>query len=470
MRRTTPLSDRILPVALLTIVGFLALSGGLAYWQIIRAQDLSTRAENPRVAEEAQSRDRGRILDRNGEVLAKTEPGQDPPRVYSRPSLAQTIGYTSIRFGQTGIELTEHEFLSGRSATDVLQFLWNELLNQRASGDDVYLTIDGAVQSAAADAMGGRRGAAVVLDPRTGEVLAIISNPTYDPNTTETDGEALQNDPGQPLINRATQGLYPPGSTFKTVTAAAALDTGAYKPDSPFSCHDAIFIEGFRIACANVPEGEGEYDFGFAYVHSINAVFAQVGVTLGWTTLRSYASRFGFGTDLGFDIDVSSSTLGGGSSDVLLANTAFGQGELLVTPLQMALVAAAVAQEGEVPEPRLLLRVADTNGKTIVVPRSRTLGRAMSRETALILRDLMVRNVKEAAGSAAAIPGVTVAGKTGTAETGKPGEAPHAWFIGFAPAENPAVAVAVIIENGGFGGSVAGPIAGEIMQAALGRS
>lgn len=468
MRRTNPIAARFTPVALLTIVAFVALSGGLAYWQILRAADLNSRANNPRVAAVAHSKDRGSILDRNGGVLAHTDPNNPGPRGYVRPSLSQVIGYSSIRFGQTGIELSMHDFLSGQKATDVIQFLWNEVLGQRTKGDNVVLTIDPKIQDAAATAMGDRIGAAVALDPRSGEILAMISNPTYNANAIDEQGEALKADPRNPLLNRATQGLYPPGSTFKTITAAAALETGAWTIDKKFTCHTAIFIEGFRIACANVPEGEGTYDFGFGYAHSINALFAQVGVDIGWGTLREYTNRFGFGSDLGMEIDVSRSTVGNGTSKVSLATTAFGQGDLLVTPLQMALVAAAVANRGVVPQPHLVLRVDDVNGKPVLTRGASERGRAMNERVASILRDLMVRNVKEAAGAPAAIPNVAVAGKTGTAETGKPEELPHAWFIGFAPADNPKVAVAVIIEHAGFGGSVAAPIAGQIMRAALG--
>ncbi len=470
MRRTNPIGGRLAPIAILTIVAFVVLSGGLAYWQILRASDLGSRGDNPRVAQEAHSEDRGRILDRNGEVLAFTDPAAAQPRVYTRPSLAHVIGYTSIRFGQTGIELAEHERLSGVKSDDLFEFVWNELLNQHAKGDDVVLTIDGRLQDAAVDAMAGRTGAAVAIDPRTGEILAIVSNPAFDPNTIETLGDAIRDDPGRPLLNRATQGLYPPGSTFKTVTAAAALDTGLYKPDTRFACHDELVIDGFPIACANVPEGEGEYDWGFGFVHSINAVFAQTGVDLGWGTLSEYAARFGFETGLGLEIDTSESTLAADpGSQVQLATTAFGQGELHATPLQMALVAATVANEGEVPQPHLVKRIQKPDGGRVLEERDPgPRGRAISREAARTLRDLMVRNVGEAAGAPAAIAGITVAGKTGTAETGVPGEEPHAWFIGFAPASDPVIAVAVIIENGGFGGSVAGPVAGDIMRAALG--
>jgi peptidoglycan glycosyltransferase len=316
--------------------------------------------------------------------------------------------------------------------------------------------------------MGNRVGAAVAIDPKTGEILAMVSNPTYNANAIDEQGEALRADPNNPLLNRATQGLYPPGSTFKTVTAAAALETGAWTTDKRFTCRNAIFIEGFRVACANVPQGEGTYDFGYGYVHSINALFAQVGVDIGWGTLREYSARFGIGADLGTEIDESPSLVGNGTSKAALGSTAFGQGELLTTPLQMALVAAAVANKGEVPQPHLVLRVLDPKERPVLEKNPHNRGRAMNERTAATLRDLMVRNVAEAAGAPAAIPGIQVAGKTGTAETGRPDEPPHAWFIGFAPANDPKIAVAVIIEHAGFGGSVAAPIAGRIMRAALG--
>lgn len=459
---------RVAVTGTVTLLGVLVFFGALAYWQVFRT-DLAEDDRNPRVLSHALDPHRGRILDRDGNELAVSLP--NGKRRYTDPSVAHVLGYIDPRYGSQGAELAFDALLSGHQVHSWSAAFDAEFNRSAGQGLDVRLTIDPKVQAAAASALGSRTGAVVAVDPRNGEVLAMVSVPTYDPGGLAANGEALLVDPTSPLLNRATQGRYPPGSTFKTVTAAAALENNVIQPGTPVTCPESITIDGFEISCRNVSQGVGTYPFRDAFTFSVNAIFAQVGVAVGWDRLAATAERFGFGSALGFTLETAASQLhdpGSPRTKVLLASTAFGQGELLVTPLQMALVAAAIANGGMLVRPHLGLEAL--NGTRVVqqpleAPASR---RVLGADVAHTLRDFMVSVVDGAQASGVAIPGVKVAGKTGTAETGTPGVS-HAWFIAFAPADDPVIAVAVVVERGGRGGEVASPIAGAVIRAALGK-
>jgi peptidoglycan glycosyltransferase len=333
------------------------------------------------------------------------------------------------------------------------------------------LTIDPRIQEAAATALGNRPGAVVALDPKTGAVLAMVSTPGYDPAAIDERGASLLTDPSNPLLNRATQGQYPPGSTFKTVTAAAALEAGQYQQDAKFRCPSGYVVEGFVIACKGVPPGVREYDLAHAYAWSVNATFAEIAVNTGASELVRIARRFGFEERIPFDIALTESHLlrkGESFNNVLLANTGFGQGQLTVTPMQMALVAATVANHGVLMQPYLVQEIRTPSGEVLTRHEPQAIRQVIRPETAAILRGFMVTAVKEGFSGAAAVPGVEVGGKTGTAETGS-GQNTHAWFISIAPANDARIAVAVIVENAGQGATIAAPIAQAVMRAALGR-
>jgi peptidoglycan glycosyltransferase len=452
----------------LGLFGCLILLGGLAYWQLFRT-DLSDEPDNPRLFVEAASQQRGRVFDAAGNVVAFNDPANFNQRTYTTQSLAHVLGYTSVIFGQAGIENAYNEELSGHRSSSFEDAVKQEFLHEYPPGDDVYLTIDPEVQAAAAAALGQRRGAVVAINPQTGAVLAMASWPTFDANLIDENAEVLGQDPDGALLNRAAQGLYPPGSTFKAVTAAAALQEGVVEPSTPFECFEPYVIEGFEIACDNVAQGIGAYDFTHAFTFSVNAIFGEVGVALGWPELDHYAREFGFGEDPGLEIETSVSTVHAPDANLdgpLLASTAFGQGELLSTPLQMAMVAAAIANDGVLMEPYLVSEVRTREGELVRKTDPSEVRRVIDTGTADTVTDLMVSAVDNGFGQGAKIPGVRVAGKTGTAETGQ-GTADHAWFISFAPADNPTVAVAVIVENAGFGSTVAVPVAQQVMLAAL---
>lgn len=439
----------------------------LAYWQVFRT-DLAQEKYNPRLISAFNDPGRGRILDRNGGVLAATLPSGQ--RTYPDPSVAHEVGYIDPRFGSSGAEFVFNAFLSGRAGAGGWSAAFSAEFSRTArTGLDVRLTIDPAIQKAASQALGSRTGAVVALDPRTGEVLAMVSVPTFDPGAIAKDGDQLVQDPTSPLLNRATQGSYPPGSTFKTVTAISALENGVITPQTSVTCDGQYVVDGFPISCNNVVQGNGTYPFKNAFTYSVNAIFAQVGVALGWDRLQATAERLGFGQSLNFTLDTAPTQLtnpGTALTKTLLANTAFGQGELLTTPLEMATIAAAIANGGVLASPHLGLAVMD--GNTVVDRLEQpTFKRVIGADVAATLNDFMVSVVDAGQAAGVAIPGVKVAGKTGTAETGS--GTSHAWFIAFAPADNPTIAVAVIAEDGGRGSVVAAPIAGAVIKAALGR-
>lgn len=450
----------IASAGLLVLVVFF---GALAYWQVWRT-DLATDQHNPRVLASFSDPLRGRILDREGNVIAESQP--DGTRTYTDASMAHAIGYLSAQFGSTGAELVFNQYLEGTIGESWEGAANAEFKRSRQQGLDVRLTIAPKVQAAAAAALGARRGAVIAINPQNGEVLAMVSVPTYDPGGLN---DAVVNDESSPLLNRAAQGLYPPGSTFKTVTTISALEHGVIKPETVVECQNQKVFDGFPVSCRNVPQGEGRYPFKNAYTFSVNAILAEVGVKTGWVKLAETAAKLGFGSEIEFTTDTTASQLTGEGTDEstsLLASTAFGQGELLATPLQMALVAAAVANGGVIVDPHLGLGAFSGENKVASVesPGSR---RVMSEDVSRIMREFMVSVVDNQQANGVAIPGIKVGGKTGTAETGS--GTSHAWFIAFAPADKPTIAVAVVVENGGQGGVVASPIAGAVIRAALGK-
>ena len=457
------------------LAAFAVLTVGIGWVQGLRARDLAGHAGNPRVVEQFERQDRGAILAADGTMLARTERDDAGKRrrTYSMPSLVHTTGFLSVRYGRTGLEDVRDSALRGALDDGPLATIWRDVGRAGLAGDDLVLTIDPAVQAAAAEALGNRPGAVLAIDPRTGAIRAMVSAPWFDPNKIDEAGEALLIDQGRPLLNRAIQGQYPPGSTFKTVTAVAALDTGVYQAGQRFSCPPGkgYVVNGFVIACNNVPPAVGsrDYDFGHAFAYSVNANFGEIAVTTGAANLSRYARLFGFESAPEFELAVTPSRLtaaGGSFDDVLLANSGFGQGELSVTPLQMALVAAAVANGGNLPTPYLVEETRAPDGRVLARHTPRPSKRIMLPETAATLASFMTTAVAEGFGGQAAVPGVATGGKTGTAETGG-NRQPHSWFIGFAPGPDPQIAVAVIVENGGPGGTVAAPIAGQVMKAAL---
>lgn len=472
------MTDNIRRLGTLLTLGLALLALPLTYWQVVRAPSLVARADNPRHAEAARRILWGRILDRNGRPLAWTEAGPGPSRrVYAYPALGPVIGFRSQHHGTGGIEATydrqlgsERDQLSGAWQSEAAGHLLDAFLNRRPAGADVMLTLDLALQKVADQALGERHGAVVLLDPHDGDILAMASHPSFDPNTLDADWERLKTDPEAPLLNRATQGRYAPGSIFKTVVLAAAIQEGIASPSDIFEDgQEILVVEGFPIRCDNNPRGLNSFDLAHAYAYSCNVTFARLGLELGSLRLKTYAERFGFAEPIPLDIPTAASQLSNFPlliDRVELASAAFGQGEVLVTPLHMALIAATIANDGRMPQPRLVREVRDTRGTLLERMEPAVWRVPITARTARMVREMMVVATEDGWGQEAQVPGVKVAGKTGTAQVGG-GAEPHAWFVGFAPAEAPRVVIAVLVENGGEGALVAAPIARQVLEAAL---
>ncbi len=459
-------------MAFVIMLGFLAIAVGLGYWQVVGAQQLLS---NPvysytRQVYAESNAIRGRIVDRNGVVLAQQQgTGANSQRVYADPALALTVGYHDPKYGDSGIEDAFNSYLSGSVGQSISARLATLVAHKPAVGSDVVLTIDSRIQQAADSALGNSPGAIVVINPKTGEILALASHPYFDPNRLEQDYPQLAKDPNNPLFNRATLGLYPPGSTFKTVTLSAALELGYYNPNTEFTCDNQVYVEGFPVRCETY--NTGTFNLVHAYAFSCNACFAQIGLRVGGRDLTDYARRFGFEARIPLELPTSSSQIAQSDPETrligtLLGSTAFGQGELLATPLQMALVAAAVGNNGVVPPPRLVSQVRSPDGGVVYSTSYQPWKTAIQPGTAQTVLSMMVTGVNDGLASAAAVPGYQVGGKTGTAEVA-PGVQTHAWFIGVAPADNPQIAIAVLVEHGGGGGTVATPMAQKVLATAL---
>jgi penicillin-binding protein A len=455
-----------------TAVGFVLLIALLGWWQVVRADSLGQEPNNPQTVQRDRLVDRGRIISADGVVLARSRKtrrqGRDVfVRVYPHGSLApHVVGYVSETQGKTGLEAQWDRYLGGSYGTEPLL----QRLNLREKqGADIRITLDTRVQEVADQQLAGKRGAVVALDPRTGAVLAMASTPGFDLNTVLTDYRSVLAIPGHALLDRATQGRYPPGSTFKVVTAAGALGTGRYTPQSQFTDTGSVDVHGQSIRNFG-GEVWGTHDLSFALTHSINTTFAKLGLAVGAKTLGSMMSAFGFGERPPIDLPTGQ-VLPNDQDGEDTARIGIGQERLAVTPLQMAMVASAIANGGVLYEPHLLREAVDRGGSVVLEQRPKELRRVMSPQVAAELNTMMRRVVEEGTGTAAALSssGVQVAGKTGTAETGR-GDLNDAWFIGIAPAIDPKVAVAVVIEDStGTGGVVAGPIAAQVMRTALQR-
>lgn len=469
------------------LIAFFIVIADVTYWQVIDAPNLVARADNPRLTLATAKIRRGFIYDRNGVILAnRTIDAQGfVSRSYTDPSLSQVIGYDSPRYGESGLEAAFDPYLSGQ----VLGTSWSSFIDQLehkpVTGDNLTLTIDDRLQRQVDAILPAAPSAAIVSDPRTGEILAMVSHPGFDANQINNPAywsSLLSPTSGSPLIDRPINGYYPPGSTFKVVTITGALDTHIMSLSTEFIGEQATgpLTVGSHVFCDNIthpcapfnnlaPYGVSSVDLLHALMYSDNIVFARVGLALGQSRFIDYAHRFGIDQRIPFDLPVSVSHLrtpGEVFDDVELAATSFGQGGLNVTPLQMLMAAEAQANGGNIQRPILVKQITTPNGSVITSANEGTLFTPESPDTASQVRDAMVQVVQAGSGFESQIPGVLVAAKTGTAETGH-GKPPHAWFIAFAPADHPRIAVALIVEHGGEGAFVAAPLVKRILEAAL---
>ncbi|GHE81791.1 penicillin-binding protein [Streptomyces longispororuber] len=457
--------------------------------QVLDAETYDDNPANRRRAIERFHQPRGDILVEGRPVTGSKDTGEQLryERTYrDGPLYAPVTGFSSQVYGTTFLEHAEDALLSGTDPMLAPLPLWHDLTRTRSPGGDVATTVRAAVQRAAHAGLGGRKGAVAALEPGTGRILALVSSPSYDPGRLAGTGagvtrawERLNADPGRPMLNRALRQTYPPGSTFKVVTAAAALDAGLVTDlDAPTDSPDPYTLPGTATRLSNEVSGCEDASLRYAFQWSCNTVFAKLGADAGLGTMAAAARRFGFNTPgLTVPSAVATSTFATSVDRAQLALSAIGQYDTRATPLQMAMVAAAVAGGGYVKAPRLVDRTTTGSGDAVGATAARTLRQAMGPRTAARLRELMTDVVEEGTGGNAAIPGVTVGGKTGTAQHGF-GNAgtPYAWFVSWAqrPRElEAAVAVAVVVEDAAAdradisGGGSAAPIAREVMRAAL---
>jgi penicillin-binding protein A len=481
------LNAQIRQVYGLFVVLFALLIGFTSYWSVLDAKGLEDNPANRRTLIEEQTIPRGLIFARDGKtrIAINHSERRGDARVFVRdyPTgglFAHPVGYSFIQNGRRGLEASRNDELAGKR--NEFESIFAGLEGRDREGEDVVTNLDVAGTQAAVTGLAGRKGAVVAIEPQTGKVRVMVSIPEYDPNRIPADFHALDTDPNKPTLNRSTQELYPPGSTFKVVTATAALDTGKVTPETIIDGSSPKEISGVPLENSG-GESFGPISLTDALTNSVNTVFAQVGEKIGRATLVEYMKRYGFFADPQLDYPdnqmVPSGIRRSGRQYVQdgfdVGRVAIGQGGIEgavdVSPLQMAEVAAAIANKGRLMKPRLTDRIVAKDGRVTKRIEPDLQSEVMKPETAAALTEMMGRVVEEGTGTAAALTGVRVAGKTGTAEVGANREFTQPWFICFAPLDNPRIAVAVTLERqpaGSQGGIVAAPIAKSVLEALLG--
>ncbi len=449
---------------------FILLIGNLTYLQVFSAEKLVNNQYNTRSLNEELTTKRGSMITADGIEIAQSERGSSG-RKYQRfyaagEAFSNITGYYDSRLGRSALERAYNNELLGKDSADTIADYMDRIVGRNQPGNDLLLTIDSKLQRIAYQSLIGRRGSVVAINPKTGAVLALASYPGFNPNTVRKDWKRLVKEENSPLLNRATSGTYPPGSSFKTITLAAALANGTSTPDTLYPGPPSIAIYGGKIT--NYKEKNfGQISLKEAFEKSVNTVYGKVGVELGAESLVDEARLFGFNKDINFDLGVKKSTIKSANKmdDLELAWTAVGQAGTLATPLQMTMVASAIANEGKLMQPFMVDKIRDYQGKIIKKHQPKMMSTVLEPTKAMTIKNIMKDVVEKGTGQAAKLQNISVAGKTGTAEI--KGKSPHAWFIAFAPVINPKIAVAVIVENGGTGGAKAAPIARKLLESAL---
>jgi peptidoglycan glycosyltransferase len=471
VRSTRGVNESIARLGTVFALLFVVLVARQVWVQVVDGARVSANSHNPRASLLLPYR--GTIVARDGTVLAhSTARG----RVYPYgAALAQTLGYASIRYGTSGLEAAFDKELQGHAAASdprtQLRGAFGAPDAGPIRGTTIVTTIEPRVQAALYDALSAYpRGAGVAIDPRTGEVLAIASVPSFDPAAIDKNFATISADSRSPLLNRAIAGLYPPGSSFKIVTAADALDAGVVTPESVFVDRGTYKVGSFLVHDdSGESNGTGRQDLAGAFALSSNVDFAQIALGVDAERWFQYAARWRLGESLGFTLPAERDHLPVPDtvSDSILAQLGYGQADLTVTPMRMALIGSTIASGGTEPHPYLVRSIRSHDGRERSLAPGAPLAVPLTPEVADQVRSLMLAVVERGTGTAAALPGIRVAGKTGTA-TIATGRA-HAWFVAFAPADAPRVAVAIVVENAGYGGSVAAPIARRVLSVALSR-
>lgn len=442
---------------------FISLVVYMSYFQIFKAEKIKHNSYNKRLWINEESTLRGSILDRNDKVLAYSEKeGESYKRHYNYGRLySHIIGYSYREYGKTGLELKYNNILLDISENDAINEIKNIVYSNK-EGNNIKLTIDHGLQSKARELLNGKRGSIVALNPITGEVYTMVSMPDFDSSKLREEWKIILEDSSSPLLNRATQWLYPPGSIFKLITAISLI--GTPEEDRAYDCIGNTTIDGYNFKDYK-ENGHGEINLEKALVHSCNTYFADKSIIIGKDKMGQIAENFLINKNISFDLPVNISNFpykdNLGKTDI--AASAIGQGKVEVTPLNMALLAAGIANNGDIVKPTLIKEVILSNGRVRDNRDMEIISQGTDPITAEKIKEIMVKVVDEGTGKNAKIKNVKVAGKTGTAQNQT--DKSHAWFIGFAPADNPKVAVAIVLEEeGATGGSAAAPIGRDIMK------
>ena len=472
-------------VSIAVLLMFIALFCSGTFITVFQVDELRADDRNVRTLYDSFSAERGPLLI-DGTPIAESTPVDSDfkfQRVYTNPELYSSItGYFTLNQGNTGVEGALNDYLSGTANSQFLDHLNSILTGKNPKGAAVELTIDPVAQQAAWDALGDQTGAVVAIDPSTGAILAMVSKPAYDPNVLASHDTSavieaynqLLADPGNPLFNRTITGdLYHPGSVFKLLVAAAAIDSGQFTPDSTLPNPASLQLPLSDVSIQNASRstcGPGEtVSIADALRISCNIPFAELGAALGEDTIAGYAEQFGYGQRVEVPMSATASNYPKGMDAPRLMLSSFGQYDVRVTPLQIAMTTAAIANGGVLMQPTLVESIIGPDLSIIEPFQPEVFSEPISQETASTLVALMINNVSNGAASSARISGVEVAGKTGTAESSE-GVPNTLWFTGFAPANNPQIAIAVVVENeSGFGDTVAAPIARKVIEAVLSK-
>lgn len=435
----------------------------LLYFNLFQARVISSNSYNRRLREENENIIRGSIQDKNGEVLVKsTKYNSGVKRKYVYPRyFSHIIGYSSKNLGSSGLEAFYNKELM--SSRDTMESLRSKLNAYSIKGNNIQLTLDRSLQVYASEQLRGKKGSVVVLRPDTGEILAMVSKPDFDPSDIQNNWETLIKDKNAPLLDRAAEGLYPPGSIFKLVVTSSILKNKL--EDKEIECTGGVDVGGYVIKDSD-GKAHGKIKLKDALKYSCNSYFINQGLQLGNSNLYNEASKFRFNKNMQTDIKIAQSVFPNKTNNSNIALQSIGQGEVLMTPLHAAMMAAAIANKGIMMQPYTVSSITNSENKVIRSFKPKQISQVMDENTANIIKDLMVEVVKSGTGTRAKVSNVVVAGKTGTAEVSG-NQKSHAWFVGFAPAEKPRVAIAVLVENGGSGGSTAAPIASRVLKKAL---
>lgn len=453
---------RIIFVLVAFCLSFIGLIIYMSYFQVFKAEAVKNNSYNKRLWINEESILRGSILDRNEKVLAYSQKeGESFNRYYEYGRLySHVIGYSYRKYGKSGLELEYNNTLLNINENAAINEIKN-IVAPTTEGNSIKLTIDHELQSKSRKLLEGKKGSIVAMNPTTGEIYAMVSLPDFDVSNLNSNWKEISEDTNSPLLNRATQGLYAPGSIFKVITTMASLKSNNI--DENYECTGSIIVDGYEFKDYQ-GKSHGNIDLKQALAKSCNTYFVGKSMEMGKDIIGEVADNFMINKKIPFDLSVKTSQFpykeNLGKTDIAAAS--IGQGKVLVTPLNMALIASGIANSGDIVEPTLVKEVISKNGKTIKTTHPKILSNAIDPMIANEVKDMMVEVVKSGTGRNAGIKNVKVAGKTGTAENAS-GKS-HAWFIGFAPADNPKIAISIILEEeGSTGGKSAAPIAREII-------